>query len=227
MTSSRVLVRTSATAGTGCSVLLTTDPGDRGAAAVDSPGAEHLVVRVDATGEVVAVHRIRAAGAGRPLEARAGFEVDALDPLRPSLIEVELSAAEQVAPAGPAVAELVCTGLIGHLLLTGNRWLVGRVGVGLADGGRAAGSAWDLALAHHLAPPRYRVRPRRPWDPQALRWPRRTAAPPLMVSLLRLGAWVCGPPAHDADRDRAEFLVLLDLNQADGSRLRYFLGGGG
>lgn len=52
----------------------------------------------------------------------------------------------------------------------------------------------------------------------------RAMLPPLLRGYLRLGAWVCGPPAHDPEFGVADFFVLLQLNRIDERYLRYFLG---
>ena len=48
--------------------------------------------------------------------------------------------------------------------------------------------------------------------------------PPLLRGYLRLGAWVCGAPAHDPDFDCADFPVLLGLDHMDPRYARFFLG---
>jgi putative hemolysin len=48
--------------------------------------------------------------------------------------------------------------------------------------------------------------------------------PPLLKGYLRLGAWVCGPPAHDRDFGVADLFVLLGLEHVDRRYLAYFLG---
>ena len=50
------------------------------------------------------------------------------------------------------------------------------------------------------------------------------AVPPLLRGYLRLGAWVCGEPALDADFGVADFLVLLSLDKVDPRYLRHYLG---
>jgi putative hemolysin len=40
---------------------------------------------------------------------------------------------------------------------------------------------------------------------------------------LRLGAQVCGRPAHDPDFDGADLFVLLSLERVDQRYLRFFL----
>jgi putative hemolysin len=56
--------------------------------------------------------------------------------------------------------------------------------------------------------------------------PVRTVIPPLLRGYLRLGAWVCGPPAHDPEFGVADLLILLPLDRIDPRYLRFFLGGG-
>ena len=50
--------------------------------------------------------------------------------------------------------------------------------------------------------------------------PARVSVPPLMRGYLRLGAQVCGEPAHDPDFGVGDFPALLDKRQADTRYLR-------
>jgi putative hemolysin len=50
--------------------------------------------------------------------------------------------------------------------------------------------------------------------------PARVAVPPLMRGYLRLGAQVCGDPAHDPDFGVGDFPALLDKRRADTRYLR-------
>ena len=78
----------------------------------------------------------------------------------------------------------------------------------------------DFVLRRHAAPAEYTVYPYRPVmidgkglddiDP-----PARVAVPPLMRGYLRLGAQVCGEPAHDPDFGVGDFPALLDKRKAD------------
>ena len=67
--------------------------------------------------------------------------------------------------------------------------------------------------------------PLRPWNPHGISRPLRAKLPALLQGYLRLGAWVCGPPAHDPDFDCADFYVLLGLDRMDARYVRFFLGG--
>lgn len=258
MTSSQVLAATPPAAASRYSLLLTTDgdevraaqrlrhrvfAGELGAVLHSLPDSgpdmdvdrfdafcDHLVVREDATGEIVGTYRMlppdraRAAGA---LYAEGEFEIDALAPLRSSLVETGRSCVHADHRDG-AVINLVWAGIARYMLLTGNRWLVGCASVPLADGGVLAAGVHDRVLADHLAPAPYRVTPRLAWDPTPVRSsahpPARTALPPLLRGYLRLGAWVCGAPAHDPDFDCADFPVLLGLDHMDARYARFFLG---
>lgn len=251
VTSSQVLVRTPEAAATRYSLLLTTDSEDVEAAQrlrhrvfagelgarLDSlrPGldadhfdefCDHLVVREDATGEVVGTYRMlppRRARAAGGLYSDGEFDLTALDPIRSELVETGRSCVHPDHRAG-AVVGLVWAGIARYMLLTGNRWLTGCASVPLDDGGALAAGVRDTVFASHLSPAEYRVTPHQPWDAEAATRHRRTALPPLLRGYLRLGAWVCGEPAHDPAFGCADFLVLLGLDHADQRYLRFFLG---
>jgi putative hemolysin len=187
---------------------------------------DHLVVRDDRSGEVVGTYRMlppdRAAEAGR-LYSETEFDLAALRPLLPTLVETGRSCVHREHRSG-AVVSLVWAGIARYMLLSGHRWLAGCASVPLADGGSLAAKVWDTVSAAHLAPEEYRVVPHQPWDPDQVA---RTACgplPPLVKGYLRLGAWVCGRPAHDPDFDVADFFMLLDFERVDQRYLRFFLG---
>ncbi len=185
---------------------------------------DHLVVREDRTGEIVGCYRMlppeRVADAGM-LYAETEFDLRALDGLRGALVETGRSCVDPDHRTG-AVVSLVWAGIARYLLLSGHRWLAGCASVPLSDGGTLAAGVWETVRHKHFAPPEYRVRPLRPWHPPAA--PARVAMPPLLRGYLRLGAWVCGPPAHDADFGVADLFVLLGLEHIDQRYLSYFLG---
>jgi putative hemolysin len=188
---------------------------------------DHLIVREEHTGEVVGTYRMlppeRARAAGS-LYAEGEFVIDDLAPLRRSLVEIGRSCVHRDHRSG-AVIGLVWAGIARYMLLTGNRWLAGCASVPLTDGGATAAGVWDRALAHNLSPEPFRVRPFVPWESRGITRPHRLVMPPLVQGYLRLGAWVCGPPAYDAAFGCADFLVLLGLDHMDARYVRFFLGG--
>src|SRR5438046_507892 len=70
----------------------------------------------------------------------------------------------------------------------------------------------------------YRIRPLSPWDHSAVTRTGRPELPPLLRGYLRLGAWVCGEPAHDPDFGVADLFVLLSLDRVNERYLKHFLG---
>ena len=193
---------------------------------------DHLLVREDRTGEIVGTYRMLAPERARQaggLYCDTEFDVSALDGLRAELVETGRSCVDPEHRSG-AVVSLVWAGIARYMLLTGHRWLVGCGSVplrtpGQPDGACAAG-VWDVVRVRHLAQDGYRVHPHRPWDTAAAPRPDRAVLPPLLRGYLRLGARVCGPPAHDPDFGVADFLVLLDLEAMDPRYARHFLGAG-
>ena len=191
---------------------------------------DHLVVREDRTGEIVGTYRMLPPDGARRaggLYCETEFAIPGLVGLRDALVETGRSCVHPDHRTG-AVVSLVWAGIARYMLLTGYRWLVGCASVplrtpGAPDGALAAG-VWETVRARHLAAEQYRVQPHRPWDVETASRPQRATLPPLLRGYLRLGAWVCGPPAHDPDFRAADFLVLLCLDRMDFRYVRHFLG---
>ncbi|OQO91251.1 GNAT family N-acetyltransferase [Saccharomonospora piscinae] len=189
----------------------------------------HLLATDDTTGEVVGTYRMLPGG-GDALYSAAEFDVTELDPLRDSLLEVGRSCVDP-AHRGGAVITAMWAAVVRYALLSGHRYLAGCASVPLADGGYAAEQTWQHVRDGHLAPEGSRVRPYRPWPVTGMAGSGAVAdhraVPPLLRGYLRLGAWVCGPPAHDPEFGVADFLVLLPFDRFDDRYLRRFLGGEG
>lgn len=122
---------------------------------------------------------------------------------------------------GPAIA-MLWRGIASYLAVAGHRYVLGCASMPLTDGGQSAAAFWDIALVEHLAPAHRRCRPRHPVPIGRLPRAARPIVPPLLAGYLRLGAKVCGPPAHDEMFGTADFLLLLDLVAAAPRRLGRF-----
>ncbi|MEH0425830.1 GNAT family N-acyltransferase [Streptomyces stelliscabiei] len=186
---------------------------------------DHLLVRDTLTGEVVGTYRLlppeRAAVAGR-LYSESEFDLGALDALRPSLVEVGRSCVHPDHRDGTVIA-LIWAGIARYMVQGGHEWLAGCCSIPLADGGALATGTWDRVRGRNLAPEEFRVRPLLPWVPKEEAARGRTELPPLLRGYLRLGAWVCGEPAHDPDFGVADLYVLLSMRRVDARYLRHFL----
>jgi putative hemolysin len=183
---------------------------------------DHLLVRESQSGDAVATYRLLPPGRSARGYSDSEFDLSALQPLRHSLVEAGRSCVHPAHRTGAAI-NLIWAGIARYMLLTGHRWLAGCASVPLEDGGRTAAGVWSRVQNGHLVPPDHRVIPYRRWippqEPTA-----KTALPPLLRGYLRLGAQVCGPPAHDPEFAVADFFVLLDMSALDGRYLRHFLG---
>jgi putative hemolysin len=155
------------------------------------------------------------------------FDVEGLDALRPSLVEMGRAVVREDHRNGGVVL-LMWAGILAYLDRCGYDYVAGCVSVpvqgceGDAPGSQIRGVR-DFVRRRHAAP--YTVHPYRPViidgsglddiDP-----PARVSVPPLMRGYLRLGAQVCGEPAHDPDFGVGDFPALLDKRQADVRYLR-------
>jgi putative hemolysin len=186
---------------------------------------DHLLVRDTLTDQVVGTYRLlppeRAAVAGR-LYSESEFELGSLDGIRSGLVEVGRSCVHPDHRDGTVIG-LIWAGIARYMVDGGHEWLAGCCSIPLADGGALAAGTWDRVRGKYLAPEEYRVRPLLPWNPDGVTRPARTELPPLLRGYLRLGAWVCGEPAHDPDFGVTDLYVLLSMRRVNPRYLRHFL----
>jgi putative hemolysin len=192
---------------------------------------DHLLVRADDTGELVGCYRMLApagAIAAGGLYTATEFDLRAFDPLKPSLVEMGRAVVREGHRNGGVVL-LMWAGILAYLDRYGYDYVTGCVSVPIGAAsddpdGQLPGSQLrgvrDFILSRHAAPAQYRVRPHRPVLVDGrpiddIPPPPRPAVPALMRGYLRLGAKVCGEPAHDPDFGVGDFCVLLDKRQAD------------
>ncbi|MFJ5679496.1 GNAT family N-acetyltransferase [Streptomyces sp. NPDC093097] len=187
--------------------------------------ADHLVVLHHPTGAVVGTYRLLPPGRAQHLYSDGEFDLTALDAVRPALVEAGRSCVHPDHRNG-AVINRMWAALARYTLLSGHRYLAGCASVPLADGGTAAAHAWALARTRHTAPAAFLVSPRRPWHPTVPlpENPSPALLPPLLRGYLRLGAWLCGAPAHDPDFGAADFFTVLDIERLGDRYRRFFLG---
>jgi putative hemolysin len=192
---------------------------------------DHLLVREDNSGELVGCYRMLSptgAVAAGGLYTATEFDIQALDALRPSLVEMGRAVVRNDHRNG-AVVLLMWAGILAYLDRCGYDYVTGCVSVPVAGDGEPPGTqirgVRDFVLRRHAAPANYRVHPHRPViiDGRPLDEiapPARPVLPPLMRGYLRLGARICGEPAYDADFGVGDFPALLDKRQADTRYLR-------
>ncbi|MEU8321977.1 GNAT family N-acyltransferase [Nonomuraea sp. NPDC048881] len=180
---------------------------------------DHLLVREGR--RVVGTYRLLPPGRSDRLYSDGEFDLRALAPIRNNLVEAGRTTVHPDHRDGAVVA-LMWAGIARYMVNGGHQWLAGCCSVPLDDGGAlAAGVAGRVPLG----PEEHRVTPHVPWAADGAPRSDRFVPPALLRGYLRLGAWVCGPPAHDRDFGTADFFVLLSMAQANTRYLRHFLGG--
>jgi putative hemolysin len=186
---------------------------------------DHLLVREDNSGELVGCYRMLpppGAIAAGGLYTATEFDVSALDALRPSLVEMGRAVVRHDHRNGGVVL-LMWTGILAYLDRCDYDYVTGCVSVPVDGGngeplGTQIRGVRDFVSRRHAS--EYTVRPYRPVTVDGrglddIEPPARLAVPPLMRGYLRLGAKVCGDPAHDPDFGVGDFPALLDKRQAD------------
>ncbi len=219
--------------------VFTTEPGFDLAGAIDGLDADrfdehcdHLLVREDNSGELVGCYRMLpppGAIAAGGLYTATEFDVQGLDSLRPSLVEMGRAVVREDHRNGGVVL-LMWAGILAYLDRCGYDYVAGCVsvpvcGVDEETPGSQIRGVRDFVRRRHAAPAEYTVYPYRPVTVDGkglddIQPPARVAVPPLMRGYLRLGAQVCGDPAHDPDFGVGDFPALLDKRQADTRYLR-------
>ncbi|HEY0126944.1 MAG TPA: GNAT family N-acyltransferase [Blastococcus sp.] len=189
---------------------------------------DHLVVHEEISGRVVGTYRLlrpeRAVALGRSSGAGA-FDLSRLTGLRPGLVEAGRSCVHPDHRTGAVITQL-WAGVARYVLDGGHTHLGASAAVPLGDGGVTAAGLWGLLVRERrLAPAGLWVRPRVPFDVHAPALPERLVLPPLIDANLRIGARVCGRPAHDAASGTADFYLLLAMFDIDPRVLRHLLGG--
>ncbi|MCV7194838.1 GNAT family N-acetyltransferase [Mycolicibacterium brumae] len=186
---------------------------------------DHLLVREETTGQFVGCYRMLpppGAIAAGGLYTATEFEISGWDRLRPSLVEMGRAVVRAEHRNG-AVVLLMWTGILAYLDRSGYDYVAGCVSVpvdGVGAPGAQIRSVHDFVTRRHAVAAEHTVTPYRPvmLDGRGLaELPAldRPTLPPLMRGYLRLGAEVCGPPAHDPDFGVADFPALLDKRRAD------------
>ena len=180
----------------------------RTSSATTCSSATRPPVAVVATCRLLSPERAAALGRGHGDD---GFDRTGHAAFRPDLVEAGRACLHPGHGGGAVVARPV---------VRGGRHRAGGVATGSWAGG--CPSRWPTAgrrrrargtpSAHGISRrPPLRVVPRVPYDVDAAARPARLVMPSLLRASLRIGAHVCGPPAHDAGLGTADLYVLLRM----------------
>jgi putative hemolysin len=189
---------------------------------------EHLIVRDTLSQTVVGTYRILSPAAGLACGSyysESEFDLGALANIRAGLVEVGRSCVHPDHRAG-AVMALLWAGLTEYMHNHRHRFLAGCASISLRDGGALAAGVCKSLCDNHLSPEAWRVTPRHPARllervPDADACPP-ARMPPLIKGYLRVGAYICGEPAWDADFNTADLFLLLPMERMSARYRRHF-----
>ncbi|MCS4504390.1 GNAT family N-acetyltransferase [Arhodomonas aquaeolei] len=188
----------------------------------------HLMVRDNASGEVVACSRLlddhtaRMAGG---FYSEAEFDMDFVGDLPGRIMELGRTCVDPAYRRGASIATL-WSGLAGHIVDAGYDYLIGCASIPAGDGGLATEALMRRLRSRHMAPEPMRVRPRHgmPALPEGDPVTMATRVPPLLKAYLSLGARICGEPCWDPDFRVADVFIIVDTQALSARYVRRFLG---
>ncbi|MEV6656317.1 GNAT family N-acetyltransferase [Nocardia fluminea] len=184
---------------------------------------DHLLVRDEFCEQFVGCYRMlppdKVDAAGGYYTATE-FDLTQLDPTGNRIVEMGRACVVPDHRNG-SVLTLMWAGILHYIQLTGYDWVMGCVSVPMQDSptdpaGVNVRGVRDQLLGRHACDPERRVHPYNPVIVDGLSLdqmtpPSRPKMPPLLRGYLRLGAEICGEPAHDPDFAVADFVALLGM----------------
>lgn len=186
---------------------------------------DHLLVVENETDAVVGCYRmLTPTGAERAggYYTATEFDISELRAFELGTVEMGRACVDREHRSG-AVLALMWSGILRYLDLGGHDRVMGCVSVpmDLGDGapvGAHVRGVRDLVSSRHRSA--RRAYPRTPVrvdgvDLQDVAPPARTVVPPLLRGYLRMGASICGEPAHDPEFGVADFVALLHMEDAN------------
>ena len=185
---------------------------------------DHLLVRDNDTLEVVGTYRMLTPSQARKIGgyyAETEFDLVRLAHLRSRLVEAGRSCVHPSYRNGATIA-LLWSGVLNYMREHSYDYLIGCASIGMADGGHSAASIYRRLSLEHMSPIEWRVFPRNGLALEALDSSMNAPLPALIKGYMRLGCYVCGEPAWDADFNTADLLVMLPMALIDQRYARHF-----
>ncbi len=191
---------------------------------------EHLLVRDEATQEVIGTYRVLT-----PVQARrvgstysdTEFDLTRLRGLRNRMVELGRSCVHPDHRHGGVIIAL-WTALGEFMVRNQLDTMIGCASIPLMQGGvfngDVAASIWRQVRAKHLAPIEFQVRPRLALPLENLNDRLDVEAPALIKGYLRLGTKVLGPPAWDPDFNSADLPLMMRFADLHPRYRKHFLG---
>lgn len=186
---------------------------------------EHLLVRESGENKVVGTYRILPPDQAKRIggyHSQTEFDLTRLLHLSDRMVEVGRSCVHWDYRDG-ATATHLWSGLARYMQQHGHEYMIACANIGMADGGHVAASVYRKLHRVYAAPIEYSVFPKNPLPLHALNQHLDAPIPPLIKDYLRLGAYICGEPAWNADFNTADLFVMLPMTCLNDRYVRDFL----
>ena len=191
---------------------------------------EHLLVREEASGEVIGTYRVLT-----PVQARrigstysdTEFDLTRLRGLRHRMVELGRSCVHPEHRHGGVI--MVLWAALGEFMVRNQLdTMIGCASIPMMQNGVFSGdvaaSIWRQVREKHLAPIEYQVRPRLALPLRTLNDQLPVEPPALIKGYLRLGSKVLGPPAWDPDFNSADLPMMMRFADLHPRYRKHFLG---
>jgi len=191
---------------------------------------EHLLVRDQATREVVGTYRVLTPAQARRIGSTYSdleFDLTRLRALRERMVELGRSCVHPDHRHGGVIMAL--WGALAEFMVRNQLdTMIGCASIPMLHNGvvsgDAAASIWKQVSKTHLAPIEFHVRPRLPLPIDELNGELEVDPPALIKGYLRLGAKVLGAPAWDPDFNSADLPMLMRIQDLPARYRKHFLG---
>jgi putative hemolysin len=187
------------------------------------PYCHHVIVRDNATDEIVASTRVLLDSDARRVGgfySEGEFNLDGILAAPGRIMEIGRTCVHPDYRRG-AVISMLWSGLASLLNVSQFQRMIGCASIPMHDGGAGAQATYAWLSREKLVSSVFRVSPRLPLPtldvaPAAL-------MPPLLKAYIRLGAKVCGEPCWDPEFNTADLLVVLDTANLQRRYVRRYL----
>ena len=191
---------------------------------------EHLLVRDQATREVIGTYRVLTPAQARRIGSTYSdleFDLTRLRLLRERMVELGRSCVHPDHRHGGVIMAL--WGALAEFMVRNQLdTMIGCASIPMLHNGVVSGdvaaSIWRQVQQTHLAPIEYHVRPRLPLPVEELDGALDVEPPALIKGYLRLGAKVLGAPAWDPDFNTADLPMLMRIQDLPARYRKHFLG---
>ncbi len=191
---------------------------------------EHLLVRDEATREVVGTYRLLTPAQAKRVGSTYSdleFDLTRLRSLRDRMVELGRSCVHPDYRHGGVIMAL--WGALAEFMQRNKLdTMIGCASIPMLHNGVISGdvaaSIWQQLKATHLAPIEHRVHARLPLPVEQLDSSLTVEPPALIKGYLRLGAKILGAPAWDPDFNTADLPMLMRIDDLPARYRKHFLG---